>query len=72
MNPWTRIKRQSGFTLIEIAIVVVIVGIIISIISTVLPSLIASTKVKKARAILERADYTLPGRIRSVTVSIRT
>lgn len=63
MTPRPHIKRQSGFTLIEIAIVVVIVGIIISIISTVLPSLIASSKVKKARAILERADYTLQGYI---------
>ena len=63
MQAGARHKHQAGFTLIEIAIVVVIVGIIISIISTVLPSLIASSKIKKARAILERADYTLQGYI---------
>ena len=55
--------RQAGFTLIEIAIVLVIVGIIISVAATVLPSLIQSAKVKKARAILDKTDYTLQGYI---------
>ncbi len=54
---------QAGFTLIEMAIVVVIAGIIISIVATVLPSLIRSSKVKKAQAILEKVDYTLQGYI---------
>ena len=52
---------SSGFTLIEMAVVLVIVGIIISIVATVLPSLIKSSKVKKARAILEQVDYAIQG-----------
>ena len=55
--------RQTGFTLIEIAIVLVIVGIIISVAATVLPSLIQSAKIKKARAILDKTDYALQGYI---------
>jgi len=54
-------KRESGFTLIEMAIVLVIVGIVISIIATVLPSLIQSAKIRKARAILEKVDYAIQG-----------
>ena len=56
------IKTDStGFTLIEMAVVLVIVGIVISIVATVLPSLIKSSKVKKARAILEQVDYAIQG-----------
>ncbi|MBW2108751.1 MAG: prepilin-type N-terminal cleavage/methylation domain-containing protein, partial [Deltaproteobacteria bacterium] len=51
----------AGFTLIEMAVVVVIAGIIISIVASVLPSLVQSSKVKKARAILENADNALQG-----------
>ena len=58
-----RTKNQSGFTLIEMAVVVVIVGIVISIMATVLPSLIQSAKIRKARAILEKVDYSLEGYI---------
>ncbi len=54
-------SRRAGFTLIEMAIVIVVVGIIISIIASVLPSLIASSKIKQARAQLEKADYALQG-----------
>lgn len=52
---------QDGFTLIEMAIVVVIAGIVMSIAATVLPSLIRSSNVKKAQAILEKVDYVLQG-----------
>jgi len=57
-------KKSSfspGFTLIEMAMVLVIVGIIISIVATVLPSLIKSSKIKKARSILEEVDYAIQG-----------
>ncbi len=53
--------NRSGFTLIEMAIVIVVVGIIISIVASVLPSLIASSKIKQARAQLEKADNALQG-----------
>ena len=56
-------SSQAGFTLIEMAIVVVIAGIVISIIATVLPSLISSAKIKKAEAILEKVDYAVQGYI---------
>ncbi|OQY11041.1 MAG: hypothetical protein B6I30_07710, partial [Desulfobacteraceae bacterium 4572_187] len=57
----SKFTNRSGFTLIEMAVVMVIVGIIISIMATVLPSLIHSGKIKKARADLERADLALQG-----------
>ncbi len=52
---------SSGFTLVELAVVMVIIGIVVSIIATVLPSLIQTTKTKKARAILEKMDHALEG-----------
>lgn len=52
---------QKGFTLIELSVVIVIIGIIISAIATVLPSLIYSSKIKKARATLEKIDYAIQG-----------
>jgi prepilin-type N-terminal cleavage/methylation domain-containing protein len=55
--------RRQGFTLIELAIVVVIIGVVISIVTVVLPSLIQTAKVKKARAILEKMDFTIEGYI---------
>jgi prepilin-type N-terminal cleavage/methylation domain-containing protein len=54
-------KLSPGFTLIEMAMVLVIVGIIISIVATVLPSLIKSSKIKKTRSILEEVDYAIQG-----------
>jgi prepilin-type N-terminal cleavage/methylation domain-containing protein len=56
-----KVKTSKGFTLIEMAIVLVIVGIVVSIVASVLPSLIRSAKVKKAQAILEKVDYALQG-----------
>ena len=54
-------QKQTGFTLIELAVVLVIIGIIISIMASVLPSLIQSGKIKKAQALLEKSDYALQG-----------
>ena len=54
-------RKHAGFTLIELAVVLVIIGIIVSIIASVLPSLIQSGKIKKAQAILEKSDYALQG-----------
>ncbi|MBT8350554.1 MAG: prepilin-type N-terminal cleavage/methylation domain-containing protein, partial [Deltaproteobacteria bacterium] len=62
-SPFSKLMGRSGFTLIEMAVVMVIVGIIISIMATVLPSLIHSGKIKKAQADLERADLALQGYI---------
>ena len=60
-SPFLKFMNRPGFTLIEMAVVMVVVGIIISIMATVLPSLIQSGKIKKARAILEKVDYALQG-----------
>jgi prepilin-type N-terminal cleavage/methylation domain-containing protein len=54
---------KAGFTLIEVAVVLVIVGIIISIMSTILPALIQSSKISKCRAIMEKFDYSMEGYI---------
>jgi prepilin-type N-terminal cleavage/methylation domain-containing protein len=54
-------KNRNGFTLIELSVVIVIIGIIIATIATVLPSLIVSSKIKKARAILEKIDAAIQG-----------
>lgn len=51
----------SGFTLIEMAVVMVIAGVIISIMATVLPSLLQAGKIKKSRAILEKLNYSTQG-----------
>ncbi|MBW1820386.1 MAG: prepilin-type N-terminal cleavage/methylation domain-containing protein [Deltaproteobacteria bacterium] len=62
-SSFSKVSNRSGFTLIEMAVVMVIVGIIISIMATVLPSLIHSGKIKKAQADLQRADLALQGYI---------
>jgi len=53
--------KARGFTLIEMAVVLVIAGIIISIVTTVLPSLLQSARIKKTRAILDKVDNALVG-----------
>ncbi|MCJ8502136.1 type II secretion system protein [Desulfatitalea alkaliphila] len=52
---------RSGFTLIEMAVVLVVVGIIISIVASVLPSLISTSRIRQARAELEKVDLALIG-----------
>lgn len=59
-----RLNRQlndAGFTLIEMAVVIIIVGVIISIAATALPPLIVSSKIKKTQALLEKANNALQG-----------
>ena len=59
-NP-IRSLGSAGFTLIEMAVVMVIAGVIISIMATVLPSLLQAGKIKKSRAILEKLNYAAQG-----------
>ncbi|MDY6904778.1 MAG: LamG-like jellyroll fold domain-containing protein [Thermodesulfobacteriota bacterium] len=61
--PMSHRRSQAGFTLIEMAIVVIIIGIVISIMAGVLPTLIRTGKIKQAQAILEKTDYALEGYI---------
>jgi len=49
-----KITGKNGFTLIEIAMVMIIAGIIISVITTTLPSLIQSGKIKKSGLFLKK------------------
>ena len=59
-----RPKRQlndAGFTLIEMAVVIIILGVIISIAATALPPLIVSSKIKKTQALMAKADNALQG-----------
>ena len=64
MRFWTNLSKKmnrSGFTLIEMAVVIIIVGIVVSIVASVLPSLVKSSKIKKADAILEKGEYSIEG-----------
>ena len=59
-----RLKRRlddTGFTLIEMAIVIIIVGVIISIAAAALPPLILASKIKKTEALLEKVDNAIQG-----------
>lgn len=52
---------QKGFTLIEMAIVMVVAGMVISIMLTVLPTMLKTGKIKESRAKLAKYDYSLQG-----------
>jgi len=54
-------SRQDGFTLIEMALVMVVIGIILSIVSSVAPQFIQSGKIKKAQAIVDKNIYAIEG-----------
>lgn len=58
-----KVKKQdeSGFTLIEMSVVMVIVGIVVSVMMTVMPSVIKTGKLKEARANLDRYENALKG-----------
>lgn len=56
-----KLKNISGFTLIEMAMVMVIVGIVISIMMTVLPTIMKTGKIKEAQGKLAKYDYALQG-----------
>jgi len=60
-DPLKRIRSESGFTLIEMAIVLIIVGIMVSVVASVLPSLLQSAKIKEAKTLLEKADNAIQG-----------
>ena len=62
---WQVRNQNNGFTLIEMTMVLVIAGIIISIVATVVPSLIKSSKIKKAQALVDKVDFSLQGYISS-------
>jgi prepilin-type N-terminal cleavage/methylation domain-containing protein len=67
MHPGRYLKKNhttdttQGFTLIEMAMVMVIVGIVISIMMTVMPTLIKTGKIKEAQGKLAKFDYALQG-----------
>ncbi len=63
MSYSTTQTKNKGFTLVEMAIVLVIIGIVLSAMITVLPSIIASAKARKTKAILEKIDYSVRGYI---------
>lgn len=52
---------QNGFTLLEMAIVIIISGIIMSAVLTVLPSVMRTGKLKEGRVILDKYDRALQG-----------
>ncbi len=56
-----RLKKSEGFTLIEIAVVIVIIGIIITAVSSILPSIVSSSRSRKAAAELKKIDFALQG-----------
>ncbi len=64
-TPSREIKSSHGFTLIEMAVVMVVVGIMITLGVSVLPSLIQNAKIRKTRDVLERVDFALEGYISS-------
>jgi prepilin-type N-terminal cleavage/methylation domain-containing protein len=53
--------NDQGFTLIEMAVVMIIIGIVISTMVTVLPTLLQTAKRKQAKALLEKYDSALQG-----------
>ena len=60
-NRLKRLLDDTGFTLIEMAIVIIVVGVIISIAAATLPPLILSSKIKKTEALLEKVDNAIQG-----------
>ncbi|MBU0991964.1 MAG: LamG domain-containing protein [Proteobacteria bacterium] len=52
-------RSMQGFSLVEMAVVMVIIGIIISIMATTMPSVIQTGKIKKAEAIIDNVDRSL-------------
>lgn len=57
----SKVSNECGFTLIEMAMVMVIVGIIISIMMTVMPTLLKTGKIKETKALLNKYDLALQG-----------
>ena len=53
--------RQPGFTLIEMALVMIVIGIIVSAVTSIVPEFIQSGKIKKAQAIVDKNIYAIEG-----------
>jgi len=53
--------KQQGFTLIEIALVMIIIGVIVSAITSIVPEFIQSGKIRKSKAIVEKNMYAIEG-----------
>ncbi len=53
--------RQQGFTLIEMALVMIIIGIIVSVAASIAPQFMQSGKTKKARVIVDKYIYAIEG-----------
>jgi len=53
--------KESGFTMIEMAVVLVVIGIVVSIMVTSLPLLLQSAKLRQAKAEVEKIDFSLEG-----------
>jgi len=56
----TSLKKQ-GFTLIEMALVMIIIGVIVSIAASIAPQFIQSGKIKKTQAIVDKNIYAIEG-----------
>jgi prepilin-type N-terminal cleavage/methylation domain-containing protein len=53
--------KQPGFTLIEMALVIIVIGIIVSAVTSIVPEFIQSGKIKKAQAIVDKNIYAIEG-----------
>ena len=52
-------RKQSGFTMIELLIVVVIIGLLMSLVAPIMFSKVDSTKIKTARAQMQMLETSL-------------
>jgi prepilin-type N-terminal cleavage/methylation domain-containing protein len=53
--------KKKGFTLIEMALVIMVIGIIVSAVTSIVPEFIQSGKIKKTQAIVDKNIYAIEG-----------